>query len=183
MRRKDDTLRDTLLAYARELADTDGPEAVNIRSIAGKAGVATGTVYNYFAGKDEILLALTEEYWKNTLLEMKEKIKADNFCKQMEEIYSFLRKRIDSSAGMLMHSLGNVEDAGLMRMESMKAVLEKGIVRRLEADDKVRADIWNETFTKEQYARFIMMNMILLLKADMQDFLFFLEIVKKTIYE
>lgn len=70
-----------------------------------------------------------------------------------------------------------------MRMESMKAVLEKGIVRRLEADDKVRADIWNETFTKEQYARFIMMNMILLLKADMQDFLFFLEIVKKTIYE
>ena len=61
MRRKDDTLRDTLLEYARELADSEGLEAVNIRSIAGKAGVAAGTVYNYFAGKDEILLALTED--------------------------------------------------------------------------------------------------------------------------
>ena len=48
MRRKDDTLRDTLLEYARELADSEGLEAVNIRSIAGKAGVAAGTVYNYF---------------------------------------------------------------------------------------------------------------------------------------
>lgn len=46
MRRKDDTLRDTLLEYARELADSEGLEAVNIRSIAGKAGVAAGTVYN-----------------------------------------------------------------------------------------------------------------------------------------
>ena len=45
MRRKDDTLRDTLLEYARELADSEGLEAVNIRSIAGKAGVAAGTVY------------------------------------------------------------------------------------------------------------------------------------------
>lgn len=64
MRRKDDTLRDTLLDCARNIADTDGIEAINIRSIAGKAGVAAGTVYNYFSSKDEILLALTEEYWK-----------------------------------------------------------------------------------------------------------------------
>ena len=44
MRKKDDTLRDTLLNLSREIADTEGIEAVNIRSIAGKAGVATGRV-------------------------------------------------------------------------------------------------------------------------------------------
>ena len=182
MRRKDDTLLDTLLAYAREIADTDGQEAVNIRSIAGKAGVAAGTVYNYFAGKDEILLALTEEYWKKTLSEMKDEVTAESFCGQLGQIYRFLRKTIDSSAGRLMHSLGNVEDTGLVKMESMKAVLEKSIVRMLEEDGKVRSDIWDEAFTKEQYARFVMMNMTMLLKAGTQEFCFFLEIVKRTIY-
>ena len=81
-----------------------------------------------------------------------------------------------------MHSLGNVEDTGLVKMESMKAVLEKSIVRMLEEDGKVRSDIWDEAFTKEQYARFVMMNMTMLLKAGTQEFSFFLEIVKRTIY-
>ena len=63
MRKKDDTLRDTLLDCARCVADAEGIEAVNIRSIARKAGIATGTVYNYFANKDEILLALTDRRW------------------------------------------------------------------------------------------------------------------------
>ena len=80
MRRKDDTMRDTLLNSARDIADTEGIDAVNIRSIAKRAGIASGTVYNYFSNKDEILLALTEEYWKQTLLEMKTKITSDSFC-------------------------------------------------------------------------------------------------------
>ena len=67
MRKKDDTLRDTLLALARKIADEDGLDAINIRFLAKKAGVATGTVYNYFTNKDEILLALTEEYCKPCL--------------------------------------------------------------------------------------------------------------------
>ena len=63
MRRKDDTLRDTLVALARELAEGEGIGGVNIRALAQSAGVAAVTVYNYFSGKEELLLALTEEYW------------------------------------------------------------------------------------------------------------------------
>ena len=44
MRRKDDTMRDTLLNSARDIADTEGIDAVNIRSIAKRAGIASGTV-------------------------------------------------------------------------------------------------------------------------------------------
>ena len=90
MRRKDDTLRESLLDVARTLADTKGIDAINIRSIAQEAGIATGTVYNYFSNKDEILLALTEEYWKQTLEEMSAAINADSFCSQLEEIFAFL---------------------------------------------------------------------------------------------
>ena len=79
MRRKNDTLQETLLDLARQVVETEGIDAINIRSLAGRAGVATGTVYNYFANKDEILLALTEEYWRQTLFEMNAAINTDSF--------------------------------------------------------------------------------------------------------
>ena len=182
MRRKDDTLRDTLLYYARNIADAEGVGAINIRSIAQKAGVATGTVYNYFSSKDEILLALTEEYWKQTLLEIKTVIDADSFCGQLEEIFTFLKEGIDNSAGKLMYSLGNVETSGRELMMSMKTDLEEDLIQRMEKDTHLRKDIWNETFTKEQFARFIIMNMTVLLKTKAPDIQFLIEIVKRTIY-
>lgn len=182
MRRKDDTLRDTLLGFARTIADTEGIEAVNIRSIAKKAGIASGTVYNYFSNKDEILLALTEEYWRQTLIEMKTNVTADSFCDQLQEIFSFLKERINQSAGKLMNSLGNVEMAGQARMTSMQTELETALIQRMEQDVELRKDIWDETFTKEQFARFIMMNIMISLKTRAPDITFFVILIKRIIY-
>ena len=183
MRKKDDTLRDTLLELSRQIADTDGIGAVNIRSIAQKAGVATGTVYNYFSGKDEILLALTESYWKQTLPELKAAIPAGSFCEQLESVFMCLKERIEQSAGTLMGSLGNVETAGQARMLSMQAALETELVRMMDQDDGIRTDIFDETFTKEQFARFLMMNLTMLLKSRAPDICFFNRIVRYIIYE
>ncbi len=181
MRRKDDTLRAVLLESARRMTDEEGIGAVNIRSLARRAGVATGTVYNYFSSKDEILLALTEEYWRQTLSEMKEVIAAHSFCGQLQEIFGFLRERIDESAGKLMNSLGNVETAGLERMTSMQSALEEALVQKMTQDPDVREDVWNEAFTREQFAHFILMNMMILLKAGAADMDFFITVIRRTI--
>lgn len=183
MRKKDDTLRDTLLDLARQITDREGIDAVNIRSLASMAGVATGTVYNYFSSKDDILLALTEEYWRQTLLEMKHVITGDSFCRQLEEIYEFLKKKIAQSAGKLMNSLGNVETAGHACMASMQSALESDFIRCMERDPDVRGDIWDETFTKERFAHFLMMNMVMLLKSEAPDIRFLIVIIRRTIYE
>ena len=181
MRKKDDSLRGALLDSARAIADTEGIEAVNMRSIAQRAGVATGTVYNYFSSKEDILLALTEEYWKKTLYEMRTAVTADSFCGQLEEIFIFLKERIDSSGSSLMNSLGEVKKAGQERMESMQAVLAESLIRRMEQDPSVRKDIWNGTFTMEQYSRFIVANMVMLLRTEPYDFHFFIEMVRRTL--
>ena len=146
MRRKDDTLRDTLLELSRNIADKEGIDAVNIRAIAKKAGVATGTVYNYFANKDEILLALTEEYWMQT----------DSFCENLHKIFFFLKERIERSAGRLMNSLGNVELMGQARMTSMQSVLETVIIQYMDQDAKIRKEIWSEAFTKKEFVHFVL---------------------------
>ena len=93
-----------------------------------------------------------------------------------------MRDRIDRSAGRLMGSLVNVEAAGLGRMESMQAALEQSLVRRMELDGQVRRDIWNETFTREQFARFLMMNLTMLLRIQAQNIDFLMELVKRTFY-
>ena len=182
MRKKDDSLRETLLDLARQIADTEGIEALNIRMLAKRAGVATGTVYNYFSDKNEILLALTEEYWRQTLVEMKTVLTADSFCEQLQEIFSFLKERIAQSAGKLMSSLGTMEAAGQERMTNMQAELEAAFIQGMERDTEIRQTIWDETFTKEQFARFLMVNIMMSLKTQAPDITFFIRIIIQIIY-
>ena len=193
MRKKDDTLRDTLLELARQTADNEGIDAINISSIAKKAGVATGTVYNYFSCKDELLLALTEAYWKQALLEMDAALTADSFCGQLQQIFLFLKERIEQSAGKLMHSLGSTEITGQQRMASMQVALETILLKCLEQDKNICADVWSEpfadgqgvgaSFTKEQFVRFVLHNLILLLKAGPSDLAFFFALIRRIIYK
>ncbi len=81
-----------------------------------------------------------------------------------------------------MSSLGNVETAGQARMVSMQSAFETVFVRCMEQDADIRGDIWDEGFTREQFARFIMMNMVLLLKSEAPDMDFFIRIIRRTIY-
>lgn len=183
MRRKDDTLRDTLLALCRDTVEREGIEAVNIRSIAKKAGVATGTVYNYFSGKDEILLALTEDYWRAALEEMEKTVLPGSFLQQLENIFRFLRERLLHSAGALMGSLSHVETLGQERMTAMQGALADSLIQRMEEDPAIRRDIWDESFTEEQFARFILTNMMALWKAGETDFIVFLSVVSRILYD
>ena len=64
----------------------------------------------------------------------------------------------------------------------MQAALEQSLVRRMELDGRVRRDVWNETFTREQFARFLMMNLTMLLRIRAQNIDFLIELVKRTLY-
>ena len=182
MRKKDDTLRATLLNDARFLADTQGISEVSIRSLAKRAHVATGTVYNYFSNKEEILLALTAECWAATLRELDTTVNTGSFCEQLEQIFTFLRHRIDQSAGKLMGSLGRAEPVGQKCMVSAQASLEAALLRRLGQDPDVRQDVWAPGFTKEEFARFLVMHMTLLLRTKTPDIHFLIALVRRTIY-
>lgn len=182
MRKKDDTLRAVLLSHARDLADAEGIGAVNIRSLARRAGVATGTVYNYFSSKDEILLSLTEEDWARTLEELRGRLTASSFDGQLEQLFTFLRARIDASAGALMRSLGSVDPEGQARMVAMQGTLGQALLRRMDLDPAIRRDIWDGDFSRERFARFLVAHLTLLLRAPEPDVGFFLALVRRILY-
>lgn len=182
MRKKDDTLRAVLPSHARDLADAEGIGAVNIRSLARRAGVATGTVYNYFSSKDEILLSLTEEDWARTLEELRGRLTAPSFDGQLEQLFTFLRARIDASAGALMRSLGSVDPEGQARMAAMQETLGQALLRRMDQDPAIRRDIWDGDFSRERFARFLVAHLTLLLRAPEPDVGFFLALVRRILY-
>lgn len=182
MRKKDDTLHDTLLEFAHDIAETDGIDSINIRALAKKAGVATGTVYNYFSSKDDILLALTEDYWKKAFAEIQTAVSSDSFCVAIGEIYIFLKEHLDHSARKLMGGLKNTENIGRKRMASMHQSLEAYMIACIKRDIHTRPQLWNETFTEQAFAHFIMTNLIMVLQSDTSDISFLIEIIKRTIY-
>ena len=81
-----------------------------------------------------------------------------------------------------MNSLSSAETAGQARMLSMQTALEASLLRRLEQDEDVREDIWDDTFTREAFVRFIMINLMTLLRAQSPDIVFFLTIVRRILY-
>lgn len=54
----DPRLRDRLLEAAADVTRSEGVQAVTIRRVARRAGLADGTLYNHFADKDELLRAV-----------------------------------------------------------------------------------------------------------------------------
>ncbi len=182
MRRKDETLRETLLQCTRAIIAEQGIEAVSIRILAQKAGISTGTVYNYFADKEEILLALTEEYWNDAMTELRQNLSQGNFCTQLGEVYSFLSDRVSHSAGVLMHSLRPVETAGRGTMHKMLGMLRGFFYEKLLQDKQIRPDVWDDSFTPERFAGFVLVNLLTLLRSSEPDIEFLLALVQRTLY-
>jgi AcrR family transcriptional regulator len=52
--------RERILEVAQRLFRDKGFDATTIRDIAGEVGIATGTLFNYFASKEEVAVTLAE---------------------------------------------------------------------------------------------------------------------------
>jgi len=53
-----------ILEHAGIILEQQGYEALSMRAIAKSCGIATGTIYNYFPTKRELLLQMMTDYWE-----------------------------------------------------------------------------------------------------------------------
>lgn len=59
--------RDIIIAAAREIMETEGLEALSIRKLANSLHQTPGIIYHYFAGKEELQLAVVQDGYQNIL--------------------------------------------------------------------------------------------------------------------
>lgn len=64
-----------ILTAARGLMERQGVEALTMDEIAQAAGVAKGTIYLYFQGKDELIRALLSEVGESMALDLEDTLK------------------------------------------------------------------------------------------------------------
>ena len=105
------------------------------------------------------------------------------FVAQAGRMYAYLQSRLQGPAGPLMKSLRGEEPLARERMRAAQRMLREPVARMLAQDAAIAPEIWNEQFTRERYADFVLVNLLALLEQKMDCIGFFLDIVKGTLYQ
>ena len=69
-------VKEDILIVTRELLKDTGYSDLNIRKIAARCGVATGTVYNYYPSKNDIIVEILLNEWNLMLRRIDQNAKA-----------------------------------------------------------------------------------------------------------
>lgn len=86
-----------ILEHAGRILDHQGYEALSMRAIAKSCGIATGTIYNYFPAKRDLLLQMMTDYWEKHFIEI------DNLSASQDDLLSKLKKIFVIMESFILH--------------------------------------------------------------------------------
>ena len=61
-----------ILETAKKILLDGGYDKLNMRNVAKECGIATGSIYNYYPTKSELIVAMMTEYWDDFFVFMEE---------------------------------------------------------------------------------------------------------------
>lgn len=140
--------RKRILAHARRLFDQTGFDAVTTRDIASEAGIAAGTLFNYFATKEAIAVTLVAQDFNAARPEFDKLRKAAGTIEEKLFAYvavglrclkpnrSLLEPVLETAFNPLLRA-GHVPEADALRQEHVEGVeqllADEGIERPIPA--------------------------------------------------
>lgn len=77
-------VKEDILLVTRQLLKDEGYSNLSIRKIAAKCGVASGTVYNYYNSKNEIIVEILKNEWNLMLRKIDQNTKT--LCNTVDKI-------------------------------------------------------------------------------------------------
>ena len=60
-------VKEDILSTAREMIIVEGLKKISIRQIASRCNISTGTIYNYFNSKQDIIVSVAWQEWYSSL--------------------------------------------------------------------------------------------------------------------
>lgn len=177
-------IKENILCSAKEIALEQGITKINIRAVAKKSGIAIGSVYNYYPKKDDLLVAVVEDFWSEALEKVDFKNIGDkNFYEKIQEIYDNLYEYFHNFKENWLEQLSllNEQEKKLGRKKENEyfAKICTMIISLMDSDENISNKVWEGGITKEKTAEFIFDNMVLMFKKDESDSEFFIAILKK----
>lgn len=180
------TSREAILAASMELAAAEGLQKLNMRAVAAACHVAVGSVYNYFPSKADLVAATVEEIWKGIFHNTGDCQLAKDFLSSVAWLFDSIKKGADSyPAFFSIHAngfTGSEKEAGRQVMEAYFGHMKRGMLQMLDDDSGVRADAFDEAFTKEDCVGFVFHCILGLLGRNESDCNVLIQVVKRIIY-
>lgn len=180
------TSKDAIMQVCRCIVAEKGLAALNMRLVADACHIALGTLYNYYADKDELVLATVESIWRDIFHADQRCERACSFPGYVKELYARIRKGTEAYPNFLTgHSIsiasakrGEAKSA----MEHTFAHMKAGMLKALRADRTVRPNAFTASFLQEDFIGFVLGHLLVLLVQGQTDCAVLLEVIGRVIY-
>ncbi|MGM9567790.1 MAG: TetR/AcrR family transcriptional regulator [Clostridia bacterium] len=180
------TSKETILDVCRRIVADKGLSALNMRTVAKESHIALGTLYNYYADKDELLLATVESVWKD-IFHVEGKCEAEvSFPEYIGRLFDSVREGAGAYPDFLaVHSVPMAraqKGRAKNTMEQYFEHIKSGMLGVLRADPKVSPDAFSSTLTEAALIDFVFDQMLLMLSRGETSSVVLVEILSRVLY-
>lgn len=178
--------KEAILTASKEIVAQKGINAINMRDIASRCGVAVGSVYNYFPSKEDLIVATIASIWIEIMNEATVYEPGQSFCESVMSLYTCVKNENEKYPYFIGVHSGSLEKS--KRSKARKAMneyfgmIKAELLKSLCNDKNVNNAFFSEKCTKESFVDFVFSNIIALLIKQDSNCDTLLEIIKKTIY-
>ncbi|EYE87805.1 TetR family transcriptional regulator [Fervidicella metallireducens AeB] len=179
--------KEILILTAKEIVAQSSIQALNMREVAQRCGIAVGSIYNYFPSKEDFIIATIESIWQEIMHDLTNCSLSLNFAENVFLLFNNIHKgcqKYPSFFQLHSMSLNNLDkNKGRQAMQQYFNTIKALLLKNLEKDPDVRENVFCNEFTKPDFVDFIFSNILTLLMNEEQSCDFLLQIIKHIIYK
>lgn len=180
------TSKEEILQACREIVSEEGLSAISMRAVAQRCHTAVGSLYYYFAGKDDLLLDTIESVWQDIFRMDHSGGRKMSFQETVEWIFESVRKGGNEYPNFFTaHSLGFASTAKGRARDTMNRYfghMKSGMKEALKADPAVRKDAFSSGMDEEEFLDFVLTGILSLLLQQKDNCHVLTEMVRRTLY-
>lgn len=153
---------EAIMKVCREIVMEKGLEAISMRTVAQRCGIAAGTLYNYYADKDALLLAAVESLFT-----------------QAKEGAARIPQFLTAHTVAIAKSR---RGEGRSTMERCFAHMKAGLLDVLQRDPQVDPAAFTGALTQAKLVDFVLDNLLMLLAQGAEDCGVLCALLRRVLY-
>ncbi len=178
------TSKEAIMQVCRRIVAEKGMNVLNMRLVADECGIALDKLYNYFAGKDALVLAAVESIWRDIFHAGTPQETAPFFPGYVAVLYGRVPKGAEAYPGFLTgHSISiaaSKRGEAKSVMEHTFAHMKAGMLEVLRKDPPVPSNAFTPSFSQEDFVGFVQDQLLVLLVRGQPTCGALLEVIRRT---
>ena len=179
------TSQEAILEACRELVESRGLEALNIRAVAEKCGISVGAVYHYFPSKAELAAAAVAEIWRSIFHGDSCAPPPASFSSAVESVFESFRRGAEKYPRFFSaHSLlfaGSERDGARRVMEEAFCHMKEGLRAALHGDRTIPETAFSGELGEAEFVDFVFSALLALLAREKSSCGGLLELIRRTV--